>query len=98
MCSRKPQKLTFPEEAKLRDLTDFLIKSPDLYVTDTSNAPKLLLLAFKSLFSQMTNPSVYFHSRTLYVPTVPSLEEATRENLSKSLKGILCSTTEGSNC
>uniref|UniRef100_T1J860 NEDD8-activating enzyme E1 catalytic subunit n=1 Tax=Strigamia maritima TaxID=126957 RepID=T1J860_STRMM len=67
-CSQIPQNLSFPEEAKLQAVYDFLkenaefqMKSPAITATFTDK------------------------SKTLYMPSVPSIEEQTRPNLKKTL-------------
>lgn len=69
-CSQAPITVEFQESAKLQDIFDHLVNSPDL---------------------QMKSPGMTTvmggRNKTLYMPSVPSIEERTRGNLKKTLKG-----------
>ncbi|KAI1297883.1 Nedd8-activating enzyme E1 catalytic subunit [Halotydeus destructor] len=75
VCSQVPQTLTFGSSSKLADIIDHLVNSNEF---------------------QMKNPGITTtfkdgHNRTLYIQTVPSIEERTRPNLKKTLEELhLC--------
>ncbi|XP_077533996.1 ubiquitin-like activating enzyme 3 isoform X2 [Haemaphysalis longicornis] len=73
-CSQVAISLEFPEDAKLQEIYDHLTTSQEY-----------------GLFrSQMKAPGITTtiggRNKTLYMPSVPSIEERTRENLKKTLK------------
>lgn len=89
VCGNMALSTELDPEMTLEELIDWLKEKPDMYVTLTAGNVLVARLMVFFFYSQLKKPSLRTAAKSLYMQAPPMLQEATRPNLSKTLRELV---------